>query len=158
MGITYRRPDVKKDANRPVMYEVARHPLDDGKNLLQIFSDSDYAADDTKRSTMGTVIMVNWGPISWASIHGKTTATSTCEVEVNAGAVAKNSFHIAQLLRDLGHAPSDRPLQIAEDNVACVAQAKSGIRHVRNAKHYQVNSFSPEVFGRSHGWVCIMPN
>ena len=25
-----------------------------------------------------------------------------------------------------------------EDNAACIAQAKSGIRHVKNAKHYQV--------------------
>ena len=50
----------------------------------------------------------------------------------------KNALHIAQLLRYLGYASSDRPLQIAEENAACVAQAKSGIRHVRNAKHYQV--------------------
>ena len=83
------------------------HPSDDGKNLLQTSSDSDYAADDTKRSTMGTVIMVNWGPISWASIHGKTIATSTCEAEVNAAVVAtKDSLHIAQPMRDSGYAPS----------------------------------------------------
>ena len=29
-------------------------------------------------------------------------------------------------------------LAIAEDNAACIAQAESGIRHVRNAKHYSV--------------------
>lgn len=32
----------------------------------------------------------------------------------------------------------DVPLIIAEDNSACIAQAESGIRHVRNAKHYSV--------------------
>jgi hypothetical protein len=30
------------------------------------------------------------------------------------------------------------PLQIAEDNAACIAQASAGIRHVCNAKHYEV--------------------
>ena len=30
------------------------------------------------------------------------------------------------------------PMQIAEDNSACIAQANSGLRHVRNAKHYEV--------------------
>ena len=110
------------------MYEGAKHPLDDGKNLLQTFADSDYAADDTKRSTMGIVTMMNGGPISWAFILGKTVSTSTCEAEVNAAVVAtKDALHIAQLLRDLGYITNDKPLQIAEDNAACIAQAKSGI-------------------------------
>jgi hypothetical protein len=29
-------------------------------------------------------------------------------------------------------------MQIAEDNSACISQAEAGIRHVRNAKHYEV--------------------
>ena len=88
---------------------------------------------------MGIVTMMNGGPISWASIPGKTASTSTCEAEVNAAAAStKDALHIAQLLRDLGYTTNDRPLQIAEDNAACIAQAKSGIRHVRNAKHCQV--------------------
>jgi hypothetical protein len=39
---------------------------------------------------------------------------------------------------DLGYANGGKPLQIAEDNSACIAQANSGLRHVRNAKHYEV--------------------
>ena len=75
--------------------------------MLQTFSDSGYAAGDTKRSTMGTVIMVNGGAISWASIPGKTTATSTCEAEANAAVVVtKDALHIAQPLRGPGYAPS----------------------------------------------------
>jgi hypothetical protein len=31
-----------------------------------------------------------------------------------------------------------KPLQIAEDNAACIAQATAGLRHVRKAKHYEV--------------------
>ena len=139
LGITYRRDYASATKNVPLMYEGAKHPLDDGKNYLQTFADSDYAADDTKRSTMGIVVMMNGGPISWASVLGKTVATSTCEAEVNAAVVAaKDAMHLSQMLLDLGITDTKRPLQIGEDNSACISQAKSGIRHVRNAKHYQV--------------------
>jgi hypothetical protein len=120
------------------MYEGARHPLDNGQNLLQTFADSDYAADETRRSTIGNVIMMNGGPIAWTSTLGKTVATSTCEAEVNAAVVAaKDAVHFSRMIQDLKLAPK-RPLQIAEDNSACIAQANAGLRYVRNAKHYEV--------------------
>ena len=138
LGITYRRPRVGEKANVPRMYEGAKHPLDDGLNLLQTFADSDYAMDDTRRSTMGTLVMMNGGPISWNSVLGKTVATSTCEAEVNAAVVAaKDAVHLSRMLHDLGYGTAG-PLQIAEDNSACIAQATAGLRHVRNAKHYEV--------------------
>ena len=43
-----------------------------------------------------------------------------------------------RMLQDLELAHPDRPMQIAEDNSACISQAEAGIRHVRNAKHYEV--------------------
>lgn len=136
-GITYRRGDPK--SNVPSMFEGAKHPLDDGINLLQTFADSDYAGDETRRSTMGSVVMLNGGPVAWSSVLGKTVATSTCEAEVNAAvAAAKDALHIARLMVDLGFSSGDKPMQIAEDNSACIAQASAGIRHVRNAKHYEV--------------------
>jgi len=120
------------------MHEGACHPLDNGSNKLQIFADSDYAADDTRRSAHGAVIMMNGGPIAWSSTPGKTVATSTCEAEVNAAvAAAKDAVHINRLLLDL-KLILKVPMQIAEDNSACIAQANSGLRHVRNAKHYEV--------------------
>ena len=42
-----------------------------------------------------------------------------------------------RLLVDLGVCDGTKPLQIAEDNAACIAQAQAGLRHVRNAKHYE---------------------
>ena len=120
------------------MYESAKHPLDNGTNKLQIFADSDYAADETRRSTMGSVIMRNGGPVSWSSVLGKTVALSTCEAEVNAAVEAtKEALHLSRLLVDLGYSDGS-PLQIAEDNAACIAQANTGLRHVRNAKHYEI--------------------
>ena len=109
--------------NDPRMCEGATHPLDDGKNRLQVFADSDYATDQTRRSTMGSVVMMNGGPISWSSVLGKTVAMSTCEAEVNAAvtAVAKDALHLKQLLVDLDVFNPDTPLQIGEDNSACIA-------------------------------------
>jgi hypothetical protein len=88
---------------------------------------------------MGSVVMMNGGPISWSSTLGKTVAMSTCEAEVNAAVLAaKDALHLKQLLIDLKCYDPSRPLQIGEDNAACIAQAESGLRHVRNAKHYEV--------------------
>ena len=73
LGITYRRG--ASAPNVPLVYEVAQNPLDNEKNLLPAFADSDYAADETRRSTMGSVIMMNSGPVSWCSVLGKTIAS-----------------------------------------------------------------------------------
>mgnify|MGYP002631971453 FL=1 len=137
LGIRYTR--YSKHKNEPMMYAGAKHPLDNGTNLLQIFADSDYAADETRRSTMGTITIMNGGPIAWSSVLGKTVAMSTCEAEVNAAvSAAKDALHLKGMLVEMGYASPDAPLQIGEDNSACIAQAESGLRHVRNAKHYEI--------------------
>ena len=41
-------------------------------------------------------------------------------------------------LKELKLYPDNRPLAIAENNSAAIAQANSGIKHVRNAKHYEI--------------------
>ena len=38
----------------------------------------------------------------------------------------------------MSYATGSKPLHIAENNSACIAQANSGLGHVRNAKHYEV--------------------
>jgi hypothetical protein len=137
LGITYFRH--LEGNNVPVIYEAAKHPLDNGTNRLKVFCDSDYASDDSRRSLMGNVIMLNGGPIAWTSVLGKTVCTSTAEAEVSAAVVAaKEAVHIKRLLVDLGLMGESEPLLIAEDNAACIAQAEAGLRHVRNAKHYEV--------------------
>ena len=138
LGITYRRPNTGVRAE-PVLYEGAKHPLDDGTNRLMTFADSDYAGSETRRSTMGTVLMLNGGPIAWCSTLGKTVALSTCEAEVNAACLAsKDALHFSQMLFDIGAIDEMKALQIAEDNAACIAQVRGGLRHVRKAKHYEV--------------------
>ena len=70
---------------------------------------------------------------------GKTVAMSTCEAEIDAAVMAvKDAVRIKGLLKDLELIQDDRPLEITEDNAAFIAQENSGIKHVRNAKHYEV--------------------
>ena len=136
LGITYYRDC--SQPNVPSMYEGAKHPLENSPNVLQTFADSDYAADDTRRSTMGMIVMLNGGPVGWASTLSKVVALSTCEAEVNAACLAaKEALHISRLMFDIGAADKIGTVKIAEDNAACIAQANSGLRHVRNAKHYE---------------------
>lgn len=138
LGITYTRPAIESERNVPTIHEAAKHPLDNGLNKLDTFADSDYAADETRRSTHGSVTMLNGGPVSWSSVLGKTVATSTCEAEVNAAVAAvKDALHLKRLLIEL-KLTDESPLRILEDNSACIAQANAGLRHVRNAKHYEV--------------------
>lgn len=146
MGITYYR-DAPNDHTENEdqtfkIYENGLHPLDQTKSvpsLLKVFGDSDYAMDYTRRSTMGIVVMLNGGPVSWTSVLGKTVATSTCEAEINAAVVAvKDAVHLKLMMVEMGLMSKDAPIQILEDNAACIAQAAQGLRHVRNAKHYEV--------------------
>ena len=138
LGIRYSRSSAA--ANMPLIFEAGKHPLDNGSSShFQVFSDADYAMDDSRRSIMGVIIMLNGGPISWTSTLGKTVATSTAEAEINAAVTAaKDALHVKQLLVDLGLMAKHSPIKIAEDNSAAIAQAESGLRHVRNAKHYEV--------------------
>jgi len=149
LGITYYR-DCEQQRNVPLMYEGAKHPLDDGTNKTKVFADSDYAADESRRSTMGGIVLQNGGPISWFSTLGKTVALSTCEAEINAAVTAaKDAIHLRRLLQDLDLASDDKPIQIAEDNSAAIAQAAVGIRAVRKAKHYEVRlRFLQELVNR----------
>ena len=137
LGIQYSKRRKQEEKDVPVIYGQGRHPADNGKNHMTIFADSDYADCDSRRSTQGIVIMMNGGPIAWSSIRGKTICMSTAEAEVMAAvSAAKESIHLKLLLGELG-VKHDKIL-IKEDNTACIAQAKGGLRFIRKAKHYDI--------------------
>ena len=137
LGIQYSKNSKNEEKDVPVIYGQGRHPADNGKNHMTIFADSDYADCDSRRSTQGIVIMMNGGPIAWSSIRGKTICMSTAEAEVMAAvSAAKESIHLKLLLGELG-VKHDKIL-IKEDNTACIAQAKGGLRFIRKAKHYDI--------------------
>ena len=112
--------------------------MDNGKNHLTVFADSDYAEDASRRSRQGTIVMMNGGPVAWASILGKTICCSTAEAEVMAAvSAAKEAVHLKLLLLKELQIDSDHII-IEEDNQACIAQVKGGLRHIRKAQHYSV--------------------
>ena len=51
-------------------------------------------------------------------------------------AASKEAIHLKLLLGELG--VNHEKLIIEEDNSACIAQAKGGLRFIRKAKHYQI--------------------
>ena len=64
---------------------------------------------------------------------------STCGAEIHAAVVAvKGAIHIRKMLKNLEFYPDNRPLEIAGDNSAPIAQAKTGIKYIRHAKHYKI--------------------
>ena len=69
LRIVCRRPDKLGEQNVPVVHERAKHLLDIGLDRLQVFADSDYAGDETRKSTYGKVIMImvdlSLGPPLW---------------------------------------------------------------------------------------------
>ena len=134
-GIEYRRDAEKME--QPTIWEQGRHPLANETNHTEVFADSDYAADSSRRSTQGYVVMMNGGPLSWRSVLGKTICMSTAEAEIMAAvSAAKEAMHLKLLLGELG-APND-VIHIQEDNTAAISQATGGLRHIRKAKHYSI--------------------
>ena len=53
------RSNITCNGDLPMIFEKGKHPLDDGLSPFQIFSDSDYAVDYTRCSTMGIVIILH---------------------------------------------------------------------------------------------------
>ena len=77
LRIVYRHPDELGERNVPVIHGGAKHPLDNGLNRLQVFAISDYAGDETRKSTYGRVLMMNGGPSAWSF-----TLKKSCHVDL----------------------------------------------------------------------------
>ena len=105
---------------------------------MQIFTDSDYAMSYSRRSITGILVMLNGGPVTWASKLQKSCAQSTAEAEVIAATDAvKEALHLQLLLKELRVLQNDGGITIQEDNAACIAQTQE-LRNRRAAKHYEV--------------------
>ena len=104
-----------------------------------MFVDADYAGCKvTRRSTSGMVILMNGGPISWASRLQKITAQSTAESEIYAVCEAvKEAIHVKLLCEESGIRELNKPMAVYEDNSACIALGHS-LKSSKSAKHYQV--------------------
>jgi hypothetical protein len=99
---------------------------------LMAYSDSDFDGNtDDWRSISGAMLMLNGGPVAWASRKQKCTSLSTTEAEyVAASSTAKDITWFRQLLDDVGHR------QAAPTTLRCDNQ--SAVRLVRNPEYHQL--------------------
>ena len=134
LGLEY---TAKSKSITPEMYAQGRHPNSTPHNHLDTFVDSDYAADVSRRSMKGVLVMFGGAPVMWSSSLNKIVSTSTAESEVLAAAqAAKDAIHLQNLLSFLGY--PRRTIVLKEDNSAAIAQVEGGLKYVRKAKHYSV--------------------
>lgn len=98
-----------------------------GSSSVAIFgySDSDLGGDpDRRRSTSGSMFLLNGGAVLWTSALQRTVAASTCEAEYIAATQAtKNALWLRKLLADVSGrgAPVPMCVPIRGDNSAALA-------------------------------------
>ena len=103
------------------------------------YTDSDFQTDrDSRKSTSGSVFILNGGAVVWRSIKQSCIADSTMEAEyVAAYEAAKEAVWLRKFLRDLEVVPdADRPLILYCDNSGAVTNSKEPRSHKRS-KHIE---------------------
>lgn len=107
-------------------------------NIVEGYSDSDYATDtDTRRSTSGYVFMKNGAAITWASQRQQSIALSTTEAEFMAACSAtKEALWIKRLLCDIS-IYSQNTICLNVDNQSAISVIKNIDFHKR-CKHIDV--------------------
>ena len=112
----------------------------DGRVEIKAFVDSDWAGCvDTRRSTIGFIIQIAGGPISWKSKTMKTIAQSSCEAEfMGLTEVCKELMWLCNFLEELG-IPFHTP-KIYCDSQSAIHWSEDPIEHARN-KHMEVKYY-----------------
>ena len=103
------------------------------------YTDSDFQTDrDSRKSTSGSVFILNGGAVVWRSIKQSCITDSTMEAEYMAACEAtKEAVWLRKFLRDLEVVPdADRPLALYCDNSGAVAKLKEPRSHKRS-KHIE---------------------
>jgi len=105
---------------------------------LETYCDADWAGDRiTRRSTTGTLTLVNSTPISWRVCNQKSVATSTMESEYMGLAEAtKETLYLRMLLAEFD-CPQEQASPIWEDNNPAICLSKESRFHSR-AKHVDI--------------------
>lgn len=111
-----------------------------GKIDIIAFCDSDWAGcPDTRRSTIGFVVMLSGGPVTWKSTLKKTLALSSCEAEFMAlTEVAREVIWLCRFLDELG-IEYNTPRIYCDSNSA-ICWAEEPVQHQRN-KHVELRYY-----------------
>ena len=103
------------------------------------YTDSDFAADQSRKSTMGYIFLLAQGPITWSSKMQRSVSTSTAEAEYHALAYAgKEAVWIRNLLQQLKQQQQE-PTILYGDNQGAIALVKNPEFHART-KHIDVSA------------------
>ena len=118
--------------------QVDPFPCDITHMIPTGYVDADYARDTvTRRSCTGFVFFLADAPISWQTRQQPSVALSTMESEFMAAcAAAQESVWLIQLLKEFG-CQFSVPVDIYEDNKACLDYSKNSTNHQRT-KHISV--------------------
>lgn len=110
-----------------------------GKHALTGYADSDFAADKSRKSTMGYIFLLAGGAVTWSSKMQRSVSTSTAEAEYHALAYAgKEAVWIRNFLRQLGLA-QEESTTIYGDNQSALALVENPEFHTRT-KHIDVSA------------------
>jgi hypothetical protein len=123
-----------------------------GNRIPYLYVDSDDGADESRKSSAGYMTMIADGPLYWKSAMVEAYSLSSCESEIRAINMAlepiKEAIKIKQWLLDIDtslrkHTDSraypflvDHPLEILEDNTACIDWGNSQVNSTR-LKHLE---------------------
>ena len=113
-----------------------------GESILKSYTDEDFAGDVNKRrSTTGTIFMINGGAVAWSSQQQKCVALSVTEAENVAGSMAtKKIACLRSLLKDIG-CPQRHPTVLLCNNQSAkrlVANPEfhQRTKHIEDKFHY----------------------
>lgn len=108
---------LKSTASVGLFFTSTKMPAD----KLESYSDSDFASDiDTRKSTSGTLILLNNSPIIWKSRKQSTVATSTTNAEFVAASVnCAEVIWVRSFLKELGREQKN-PTLLYLDNQSAI--------------------------------------
>ncbi|CAI7801699.1 unnamed protein product [Closterium sp. NIES-53] len=109
--------------------------------VLTGHADASWADDQaTQRSSQGYTFSLGSGSVSWRSTRSSSVLSSSCEAEINAGAMAAQELRwLTYLLTDLGEQPRSPPV-LYVDNKAMLALCREH-RLEHRTKHIALRYF-----------------
>lgn len=133
-------------------------PFTNGKLDVETYSDADYAGADDRKSTSGTLVLLNGVAIIWISRKQSCVATSTTHAEYMSLTTAnRETMWFRQLLEDIGY-PQDRPTPVFEDNLGCILLSENH-GTTKQSKHFDIAyHFNREAIDRKITELIHVPS
>ena len=130
---------IKGTVDRGIWYKEPKDVIDNKVNIIACV-DTDWAGcPDTRRSTVGYVVYICGGPVSWKSKLMTTLALSSCEAEfMGLTEVAREVMWMTRFLTEIG-IEFNTP-KIFCDSQSAIYWAQDPVQHQRN-KHVELKYY-----------------